>query len=1207
MFSEARPLVDAGRDHILSEPDLIKMPDDQVPPDLSQFESKLNFSSPVKLVFSNLHALGAKFYGAMALNLLVVLISLVTPVFVNQFIKLLSFAQTKPLEELLFWGVMLVGSTILQGVLTQHYFYHILGSEQISTRVLNRRVYQHALRLSHKSRGKTPVGDVVNHMSTDSDGVSEYVFVFSDLFENILTTIGVSALLFYYLGWTAVVPLLLFFILVPLTKKIAKRFTHLEDEMMKWRDHRVSLMTQILNAIRIVKYFVWEKSVYKEVDEIRQKELSARKRMAQTEVMASAAYTSVSSVVLFSALGTHVLRGQTLDVALIFTSITLFGLLEGPLGRMSNLIARSTTTFVGARRLLEYFAKDVIATKDFAPVSSEPIGISASQMTVSYDGEETLKDINLNIRPGESVAVVGPVGSGKSTLLLGFLRELPYSGIMNFWNQNNPSGAKTRRAFCPQEAFITNGTLSENLSFGEMVTDEELRWALKITALEQDLKLFPAGLNTEIGEKGVNLSGGQKQRVALARAYLSKPGIVFLDDPLSAVDVETEKHIVSQLLFGDWKKITRIVATHRMESLPKFDKVVFIVGGRIQAVGKFEEIMSNKAFADFYSAHHDIHNAEKSVTASVSMQEKQETHSRITEDEEREVGAVKSRIYWDYVLSLGGVGKFRNLNLFLLFFGSASVVVMPLVQKWWLSTISARPSVFDGVLVYGVLGLIALTLTLSNGLFWLKRGVEAGRYLHNAMLKSILGAPIRFFDSTPVGRILQRFSRDVESVDVYLQWTFDSAVHCFLQILVTLTLIVFVLPSMILIMAPMLVFYYFLQRDYRRPAREIKRLDSLARSPRYAHFKETLMGLTVIRGFDKEQWFIDNFKKRLVKSQETFYNAYILNRWFSVRVPILGGLIAGATMVVLSMAVQKGFISAGVGGLLTVYSMSFWGFLNWGIRVFSDIETRMTSVERLKFYSNLPQEKGHSFDLAPAGAWPEKGELHFQDVKVRYAPHLPLVLKGVTFSIKHGERIGLIGRTGSGKSTLLQTLFRFVDLENGKIILDGRGIHDVTLPELRRSLAIIPQDPVLFMGTIRSNLDRYEQFTDDEVKRALIDASMWSFISSLPLGLQTPVNENGSNFSQGQRQLLCLARALLVKARVVALDEATASVDVQTDVIIQKVIREKLKDATLLIIAHRLGTVMDCDRIIEMSQGEVKGIWNPKHAAQKISDFGLKP
>lgn len=1194
LFSEARPLVDRGRDHILSEADLLSLPESQVPAHLSGYDKKLDFSSGTRLIWSSLKALGRKLYIALLFNFLNCVVALSIPVFVNHFIKLLNTAGTQvAFSNLALWGLALAVASILEGIFLQHYYYHILGCEQITTRVLNRKIYGHSLRLSHSSRGKTPVGDVVNHMSSDSDGVSEFVFIFSDLFEFTIKTVGISALMFYYLGLTAIVPLTLFFILVPLTKKLARRFTRLDDEMMKWRDHRVSLMNQILNSIRVVKYFVWEKSVYQEIGEVRQKELTARKKMAQTEVMSSAAYTSVSTVVLFATLMVHVGRGQVLDVALIFTCISLFGLLESPLGRMSNMIAKFTVSFVGARRVIDFFNKEVILERNNLVPEAATVGVRCQNLTMFYEPGDApiLKNLSFEIKPGESLAIVGSVGCGKSTLLLTLLGELPYSGQISFKNLQNEE-ARAKRAFCPQEAYIINGSLRENLCFGANVTDEQIRQALKVTGLEQDLKLFPAGLNTEIGEKGVNLSGGQKQRVALARALLAKPGIVFLDDPLSAVDVETEKHLVSKLLFGEWKDITRIVATHRMESLRSFNKIIFIFPeGSI--VGSFDEIIKNKNFAEFYSAHANTHRSERSVSALVTGQEKEQTQSRITDDEEREVGAVKSTVYWDYIKSLGGVGSYRGINIFLLFLGTGSVVLMPLAQKAWLSKVSEHQDIWFSIIIYGLIGVGTLAVTLANGSFWLKRGVEAGKQLHNAMLKSVLSAPVRFFDSTPIGRILQRFSRDVESVDVYLQWTFESAVHCFMQIIVTLILIALVLPMTLLVMAPMLIFYYILQRDYRRPAREIKRLDSLARSPRYAHFKETLMGLAVIRGFDKQDWFIENFQKRLFKSQETFYNAYILNRWFSTRVPILGGTIAGATMIVLAMAVQKGLLAPGVGGLITIYALGFWGYLNWGIRVFSDIETRMTSIERLNFYSNIPPEQGHSFDWPEQGAWPGTGEIRFENVHVRYAEHLPLVLKGVSFSIRHGEKIGLIGRTGSGKSTLLQALFRFVEPESGHIFFDGKKINEVSLPELRKNLAIIPQDPVLFMGSVRSNLDRYKQYSDDDIKKALNEAAMWSFIESLPQGLETPVLENGTNFSQGQRQLMCLARALLVKARVIALDEATASVDVQTDVIIQKVIRERLKDVTLLIIAHRLGTVMDCDRVIELSQGEIKDIWTP--------------
>ncbi len=1201
LFTEAWPLVMASRDHIITEADILEMPESQVPANVDFHEAQLDYSSGRRLIWSNIRALGAKFRWAMFYYFISVVLGLLIPVMVNHFITLLSHIQNPDaMRNLIFLGLGLALNVVVHGIFLHHNYYHTLGCEQISTRSLNRKIYRHSLRLSVDSKNQIPVGDIVNHMSTDSDGVSEFVFILSEMAEAVLIIIGACGLLFYYLGWTALAPLVLFFTLAPLSKKLAGRFTHLDEVMMKWRDQRVSLMTQILSAIRVVKYFVWEKSVYDELQAVREKELQARKKVAQTEVMSNAAFMSVSSVVLFVALGVHVLRGQDLDAALIFTCVSLFGLLEGPLGRMSNLLSRFTNSFVGSRRLVDFLKKSERSEDTvYKNLVSEPTGLNVQNLSVQYASQEkvqlpVLKNISFELSAGKSLAIVGSVGCGKSSLILALLGELsPITGSVQFENAIS-ADVGSRQAFCPQEAYIINGSLRENLSFGESVSDESILRALKLTSLDQDMKLFPAGLNTEIGEKGVNLSGGQKQRVALARAYLARPGIIFLDDPLSAVDVDTEKHLVDHLLFGEWKKATRILTTHRMESLTQFDQIIYLEHGQIVTAGTFDQVLQNREFAEFYSGHESVVKDEKSIQASPLLQVSLESQSRITEDEERERGAVKSTVYFDYILSLGGLSRFRNLNLFLLFTGTIFVVLMPLAQKAWLAQLSTQPNALLGVMIYGVLGIGTLSVVLMNGLFWLKRGVESGRNIHNAMLKSILSAPIRFFDSTPIGRVLQRFSRDIESVDVYLQWTFDSAVHCFLQVLVALILIILILPVTILVFTPMLIFFYFLQRDYRRPAREIKRLDSLARSPRYAHFKETLMGLTVIRGFKKEDWFFENFRRKLFYSQRTFYNHYILNRWFSVRISVLGGVVTGVAFVLLAFAVERNLVSPGAGGLVLIYSLSFWGYLNWGIRVFSDIESRMTSMERLKFYSNISPEKGHSLEIEEKQSWPLKGEIIFKNVSVRYAPHLPLVLKGISFTIQHGERIGLIGRTGSGKSTVIQTLFRFIDMEEGNIYLDGREIRDVSLSALRKNLAIIPQDPVLFMGTVRSNLDRYNEYTELEIENALKASSLWDFISKLELGLNHHVTENGSNFSQGQRQLLCMARALLVKSKVIVLDEATASVDVQTDIIIQKVIRENLQDVTLLIIAHRLGTVMDSDRIIELSQGQVLDIWNPK-------------
>jgi ABC-type multidrug transport system fused ATPase/permease subunit len=756
------------------------------------------------------------------------------------------------------------------------------------------------------------------------------------------------------------------------------------------------------------------------------------------------------------------------------------------------------------------------------------------------------------------------------------------------------------------------------LKFGQTVTGEEVRRAVHNACLDRDLKEWKSGLRTEIGEKGVNLSGGQKQRVALARAALANPQVIFLDDPLSAVDAETEDLLCQRLLFGFWKSKTRVVATHRLEHLAQFDQMIYMQDGKILGYGKFEDVKNTcPEFAAFYSEHGktqgESQNAEKSAETSAAASittEHPDEESRVTEDEDREVGAVKGSVYWDYISSLGGDDKFtKPMILLTLLLGAVIVTLLPLAQKAWLSYYSNHRGEWNALIAVGIYGLLGVSVLLGsflNNIFWLSRGITAGRNMHDKMLKSVLGAPIRFFDSTPVGRILQRFSRDVESVDVYLQWSFDSAVHCTLQVIVSLCLILGLLPMMAIVILPAMWLYYRVQRDYRRPAREAKRLDSIARSPRYAHFKESLLGLVVIRGYNKTQWFMENFYQKLAHSQRMFYSHYMLNRWFSSRIPLIGGLISMSTAVGVSLSAYYKLMDAGTAGLVTMYSLSFWGYLNWGVRIFADIESRMTSIERLKFFANLPAEKDV---LIPSTTiptnWPDRGSLQIQDLQIRYASHLPLVLKGLNFEVQAGSRVGIIGRTGSGKSTFFQSLFRFIEAEHGQILVDGVNIAGVPLERLRRSLAIIPQDPTLFLGTIRNNLDRYNEYTDQEVQQSLQHAGLWNFVNRLPDGMNAAVVEGGLNLSQGQRQLLCLARALLTNAKIIVMDEATASVDVQTDALLQQVIRDSFKDVTMLIIAHRLGTISDCDQIVEISAGLVKSIRRPHELTQEEIEESL--
>lgn len=1215
MFSDIRKVVLLARTKVLQAEDMPSLPPHLDPRRLPFDENALD-TSGARAFIRSLFRQGKPFaLPGFLFGLATTLLGLVRPVLVNSFIRAVSASLAEPgrLAFALALAVTLGVVSFVSVLLMQHYFLRLIGCYQLFTNAINRLVYQHSLFLTQKARGLTQVGDVVNHIGSDSDIVADVAMIFSDLTLSVLTIVGSCALLFWYLGITAFLSLALLLLMVPLTRVIARSFAVIDEELMHHRDERVTLMSQVLSGIRVVKYFAWERSVLKEAGAVRTRELHARKRMARAETLATLSYAAVSTVVLFSSLALHVYRGFTLTPALAFTCVSIFALLEEPFGHLSEVISKISTAFVSAGRICVFLQRERLPPAEAENPGAAAPAIELANATVVFDGQDkpALSGVSVSLLPGESLAIVGPVGSGKSTLLHALLREVPLrEGSLSYLDAHRKA-VQPRSAYVPQEAFIVNGSLKENLEFGGGQNAERLATALRVSCLEDDLHQLPAGLFTEIGERGVNLSGGQKQRVSLARAVMHAPGLALLDDPLSAVDARTEEQLADRLIFGQWRALTRVVVTHRLSCLGRFDKVLFLVEGKVRGCGTLQQLLASlPEFRDFYAdsakADHGTSLLAHEKPAPSAAPAAHTEAVRVTEDEDRATGAVKGSVYVDYVKALGGVTFRKRLVMIpLLLFSSMAASLLPLGQKTWLalsSNLQASGAGAQGdllhrlaggtmssILVYGAIGLLTLTGVLLNRLLWLERGMAAGRDLHDHMLMSVLRAPLRFFDSTPIGRILQRFSRDVEAVDIQLQWSFETTVRCLVNIGTALALILGVLPVMAVVIAPVLWLYYRLQRDYRVPAREAKRLDSIGRSPRFAHFKETLTGLTVIRSYGKTGEFREQFYDRLAHSNRMFYGNYMLNRWFSSRIPLLGALVSSGTAVGVVLYAYTGRISAGVAGLVMVYALSLWESLNWAVRIFAEVEARMTSVERLKFYASLEGEVEVFQKPAaePAATWPSRGEIVFDRVVARYALHLPPVLKGISFRVPAGARVGIVGRTGSGKSTLLQALFRAMELESGEIRIDGVSIARVSLERLRRSLAIIPQDPTLFLGTLRSNLDRYAEYDDEEVWAALRKARLEAFVRALPGGLQTKVLENGVNFSQGQRQLLCLARALLSEAKVIVMDEATASVDVQTDGLVQEVVRESCRNVTMLIIAHRLGTVADCDLIFEVKEGKL--------------------
>ncbi len=1187
---------------------------------------------PYRFVWDSFWAAGSAARRAMTLHAFNAPIALSAPLLMRALLHNVGVLHTQPdlLNQTIVLAIALALSAVADGVVVQQFYYWALKSWGRIANGLNMRVYRHTLALTRRAQQGTQSGDLVNHMANDAEGIADASFFLPEILTAILHLSGSFLILVYLLGWAAVAAFATLVVMLPITRIAARRFAKHDSELWKYRDDRVTLMSQILAGIRIVKYFAWERSMSAEVDALRAKEIGAYVSLIRAEALSVMIFLSTTTIVAFTGFGSYVLMGGILTPAVIFPCLLVFMQLEMPIGALPHFIKNLSHAKVAAERLhrlyhLETYAPERRNQRSDATAMSvhfhdwsveadrvleTAVASTTSQSAQAPENEKSpvrlaLDSIGLHIQAGESIALVGAVGCGKSALLLSVLGELiPRSGQLNFGNDDK---TLPRMAYVAQDAYILNATIRDNILFGLPAEHNEqaVTQAIALSALDHDVAQLSAGLDTEIGERGVNLSGGQKMRIALARAVMHDAGVVLLDDPLAAVDVHTETTLVDALIFGHWSARTRIVATHRLSHLHRFDRVAFMYEGRIEVVAPLQDALAaSQRFRMFYDEHS---NAEETASAiqlqkhSTAVASGTQHDGSLVDEEDRATGSIKAEVFVSYLKQLGSANGARPWMVYAgLTLSCSLVVVLPIIQNSWLALWSDSSHgalhLFEWlkdpmhtISVYGLIGISVLLANLVERLVWMMRATMAGRDIHNSTLAAVLAAPLRFFDTTPMGRILNRFAHDLSSVDDEMGWNFESAIRSFAQMLGTLVLIVSIVPFVLIAAVPALVVFYRLQRDYRRCAREAKRLSSISRSPRYAHYKESISGLTTIRAFGQQAYFTEAFVSKLSFFQRMNWGSILLNRWFSTRAPLLSGLISLTTTTTVVLMCSHDQLTAGMAGVIITYALTFWANLNWCVRSFSEVESRMTSYERLRAYAALKPEDVTSATpvLDDRRVWPTAGHITFDKYSTRYADNLPLVLRELDFSIASGQRVGIVGRTGSGKTTMFQSLFRFVPGCAGRILVDGIDIATIPTWRLRRAMAVIPQDPMLFIGTVRSNLDRFSDYSDHEVWAALHRVQMDDVVRSIG-GLNAAVSEGGQNFSQGQRQLLCLARAILTDARIIVMDEATASVDVQTDALIQRTIREEFKGVTMLIIAHRLNSIADADLIIEMHQGEAR-------------------
>ncbi|XP_036912752.1 ATP-binding cassette sub-family C member 3 isoform X3 [Sturnira hondurensis] len=1139
------------------------------------------------------------------------LLSFVNPQLLSVLIRFISNPTAPNWWGFLVAGLMFMCSVMQTLFLHQANRYVFVMGLRLRTGIIGL-IYRKALVISNSVRRESTVGEIVNLMSVDAQH-----FMNLTPFLNLLWSGPLHIILAIYFLWQNLGPSVLagvaFLVLqIPLNAVVATKMHAFQAKQMKFKDSRIKLMSEILGGIKVLKLYAWEPNFLQQVEGIRQSELRLLRR---------AAYL-------------HAISVFTWHCTPFLTSVSL-------------------------KRIQHFLSQDELDSQCVERKTITPghaVIIENGTFTWAQNLSPTLHSLDIQVPKGALVAMVGPVGCGKSSLVSALLGEME--------KLEGKVYVKGSVAYVPQQAWIQNGTLQENVLFGRTLDPSRYQRALEACALLPDLEVLPGRDKTEIGEKGINLSGGQRQRVSLARAVYSDADIFLLDDPLSAVDPHVAKHIFDQVIGpeGVLARKTRVLVTHSLSFLPQMDFIIVLADGQVSEVGTYSVLLQHSdSFANFIhnyapgkgkehpeedsrtagldnpgdeevpltedtlSNHTDLMDNEpvtnevqkqlKRQLSAVSSDGEGQGHSlplkplgpaekvvqaaerkangTLIEEEKVEVGKVKVNVFWDYTKA---VGLSITLVICLLYVGQSAAAIGASI---WLSAWTNEAMV-DGrqnntshrLGVYAALGILQGMLVVLSSIMMAVGCARAARLLHQALLHNQMRSPQSFFDTTPSGRILNRFSKDVHVIDGVLRPTILMVLSSFSTCICTLVIIVISTPLFTVVILPLAAFYIFMQRFYVATSRQLKRLESVSRSPIYSHFSETVTGSSVIRAYDCIQDFEAISDAKVDNNLRSAYPSFFSNRWLGVRVEFVGNCVV--LFAALFAVIGKSSLSPGMVGLSVSYALQVTFSLNLLIRMLSELESNIVAVERVKEYSKTKTEAPWVIEGSrPPAGWPTQGEVEFRNYSVRYRPGLDLVLKNLSLHVRSGEKVGIVGRTGAGKSSMTLCLFRILEASEGEIRVDGLNIADIGLHDLRSQLTIIPQEPILFSGTLRRNLDPFSNYSEEDLWHALKLSHLHTFVSSQPAGLDFQCSEGGENLSVGQRQLVCLARALLRKSRILILDEATAAVDLETDDLIQATIRTQFETCTVLTIAHRLNTVMDHTRVLVLDKGTVAEFDSP--------------
>ena len=1020
------------------------------------------------------------------------------------------------------------------------------------------------------------------------------------------------------------------FALLPLSGLLSAFLVKLQGRLMTAKDARVSRTSEALGAIKLLKACGWERGFGARVTQARADELRVLRAAVAFEMGFGVLWEAIPLLVAMVAFLAFSARGGVLTAARVFTSLALFDVIRFPLLVLPEIVTQIANTAVSLKRLQSFLEAEEIprphhrkaapkAAAAASDASSPAVEAAAADLAWEAGGAPVLRDVTLRIAPGELVCVLGAVGAGKSTLVAALLGELPAVR----------GAARLRRgarvSYCAQTPFVVAGTIRENVLFGAPYDAASYEQALRCACLGPDLAALPLGDATRVGENGVTLSGGQRQRLALARAaYRADADVVLLDDPLSALDASVGRAVFDALLGPRGvlarRGAARVLVTHGAQYLPEAHRLLLLRGGGVAMEADYatmaaggaasplaelmqlygEEFAAEPAPGDGIAApaSHEAGGeaaqhaapAGKAAQPDADVAKVAASQGGVGAAESRQEGRVDASVYWYYLRAAGYAQSAGVLALF------AAWTSMLALSKLWLARWAASGGLFSPRWAggYGAIGAAALAVLLARQALRTHSQVRGGRRLHEALLGGVLRARLSFFTATPTGRVLNRFAGDAAVADERLHDDACDALRQACAVAAAATVVGAVTPPLLLGLPPLALAFAAVQRRYAASARELQRLESVARSPIFSGVSEALAGAATIRAFGERSRFERQHREALAAQLRAYFACQSANRWLALRTE---GIAAAVVVAAAAAALRSGSrVAPGLAGLSISYAMLVCNALSWLVRATSMVETEIVSVERMKEFAELQPEPPLVLpDSRPPPGWPSLGAVALEAVSLRYAPGLPRMLDAVSLRIAGGEKLGVVGRTGAGKSSLLLALLRLTDgeLMEGRICIDGLDIAAIGVGDLRSAVAVIPQEGTLFAGSLRFNLDPLGACADVALTSAL------ALVGLSDRSLDADVAEEGGNWSAGQRQLLCLARAALRSSRVVLCDEATSSCDGATDALMQAAMRQCFAQATVLTVAHRIGTVTSCDRVLVMHAGRVAELDAPAALAQR--------